>query len=354
MKHLFSPLHLKTLTIPNRIVVSPMCQYSATEGFANDWHLVHLGQFAIGRAGAIIQEATAVVPEGRISYSDLGIWSDKHIEFLTRITSFIKSQGTIPGIQLSHAGRKASGEKPWLGRKQFAPNHENGWQTVGPSEIPFNENEVKPHALTVAEIQEIIIAFKQATVRAIKAGYEIIEIHGAHGYLFHQFLSPLINDRKDEYGGTFENRIRFLIEVIDAVKPILTTQSLWVRISADDWAAGGWSLEESVKLAKILEEKGVEVIDVSSGGAVSFQKIKVEPNYQVHFAEKIKSETNLIVGTVGLIKSGLQAEEILEHNKADFVLIGRQFLKDPHFVIQAAKELNIDIPWPSQYDRAKN
>ncbi|WP_010252298.1 NADH:flavin oxidoreductase/NADH oxidase [Myroides injenensis] len=354
MKHLFTTLHLKTLTIPNRIVVSPMCQYSATEGFANDWHLVHLGQFAIGKAGAIIQEATAVVPEGRISYSDLGIWSDEHIEFLTRITSFIKSQGTIPGIQLSHAGRKASGEKPWLGRKQFAPTHENGWQTVGPSEIPFNENDLKPHALTIAEIEEIVIAFKQATVRAIKAGYEIIEIHGAHGYLFHQFLSPLINDRKDNYGGSFENRIRFLIEVIDAIKPILTTQSLWVRISADDWAAGGWSLEESVKLAKILQEKGVEVIDVSSGGAVSFQKIKVEPNYQVHFAEKIKKETNLIVGTVGLIKSGQQAEEILEHDKADFVLVGRQFLRDPHFVLQAAADLNVDIPWANQYDRAKN
>ncbi len=353
MKKLFTPLMLKNHTLKNRVVVSPMCQYSAVNGFATDWHLVHLGQYAIGQVAAIIQEATAVVPEGRITYADLGIWDDAQIEKLKQITSFIKEQNCIPGIQLAHAGRKASCEKPWISRKQIAPSEDNGWQTVSSCDIPFNTDESKPLALTVKDIENTIEAFKQATRRAIEAGYEIIELHGAHGYLIHQFFSPLINKRTDEYGGSFENRIRFLLEIVSAIKPLISTQSLWVRISASDWAEGGWNIEESVKLAKILQEMGVEVIDVSSGGGVRHQEIPVALNYQVPFAEAIKKQTKLITGTVGLIKTGTQAEEILQAEKADFILLGREFLRDPHFVMNAAIELNEDIKWAPQYERGK-
>lgn len=353
MKKIFQPLVLKTQNIPNRIVVSPMCQYTATDGFANDWHLVHLGQYAIGKAGAIIQEATAVTPEGRISYGDLGIWKDAHIEKYKQITSFIKSQGSIPGIQLAHAGRKASTEKPWLGRRQIAPEEENGWQTIGPSEIPFALNDVPPHAMTLCEIKDMVQHFQKATERAIKAGYEIIEIHGAHGYLVHQFLSPLINNRTDEYGGTFENRSRFLLEIIEATQKVLNKASLWVRISATDWAENGWNLEESIALCKILKEQGVEVVDVSTGGGVAHQNIISGYNYQVPFAEKIKSETGIVTGTVGLITNGKQANEILENNQADFVLIGREFLRNPQFVLRAAEELEEEVTWPYQYERGK-
>ncbi|MBB1151266.1 NADH:flavin oxidoreductase/NADH oxidase [Myroides sp. NP-2] len=353
MRKLFSSLALKHHTLKNRLVVSPMCQYTATDGFANNWHLVHLGQFAIGQAAAVIQEATAVVPEGRITYGDLGIWSDAHIEKLEEITQFIKEQNCIPGIQLAHAGRKASCEKPWITRDQIAPNQPNGWQTVGPSTLAFNEKDHPPVALTKMAIAQTVEAFKQATRRAITAGYEIIELHGAHGYLIHQFFSPLINTRRDEYGGSFENRIRFLLEIIDAIQPLLTTQSLWVRISATDWAEGGWNMEESVALAKILQDKGVEVIDVSSGGGVRHQQITTGPNYQVPFASEIKTNTSLIVGTVGEIKTGQQAEDILQQNKADLILLGREFLRDPHFVMTASAQLDEEIPWASQYERGK-
>lgn len=353
MKKIFQPLKLKTQNLPNRIVVSPMCQYTATDGFANDWHLVHLGQFAIAKAGAIIQEATAVSPEGRISYGDLGIWKDTHIEKYKQITDFIKSQGSIPGIQLAHAGRKASTEKPWLGRRQITPQEENGWQTIGPSEIPFAANDIPPHAMTLVEIKEMVTHFQKATKRAIESGYEIIEIHGAHGYLVHQFLSPLINNRTDEYGGSFKNRIRFLVEIIEAVQKVINKASLWVRISATDWAEHGWNLEESVALCKILKEKGVEVIDVSTGGGVAHQNIISGYNYQVPFAEKIKSETGILTGAVGLITNGEQANEILENNQADIVLVGREFLRNPQFVLRAAEQLGENIAWPSQYERGK-
>lgn len=353
MKKLFTPLILKNHTLKNRVVVSPMCQYSAENGYATDWHLVHLGQYAIGQVAAIIQEATAVVPEGRITYADLGIWDDTHIEKLKQITSFIKQQNCVPGIQLGHAGRKASCEKPWINRNQIAPSQINGWQTVSSSDVPFNLEDVQPKALSKEEIANTIEAFKQATRRAIEAGYEIIELHGAHGYLIHQFFSPLINKRTDEYGGSFENRIRFATELVAAIKPEITTQSLWIRISATDWAEGGWNIEESVKLAKILKEMGVEVIDVSSGGAVRHQNITSGPNYQVPFAEIIKKQSNLITGTVGLIKTGIQAEDILQEEKADFILLGREFLRDPHFVMNAAVELNEDIAWAPQYERGK-
>lgn len=353
MSKLFTPLNLSTIRLKNRIVVAPMCQYSSTNGFATDWHLVHLGQYAIGQAGAIIQEATAVTPEGRITYADLGIWSDNHIEKLKQITTFIKAQGCIAGIQLSHAGRKASCEKPWIKRVQISPDSDKGWQTVAPSNIPFNSDENPPEEMSLQQIANTIQAFKDATIRAIEAGYEIIELHAAHGYLMHQFLSPLINNRTDQYGGSFENRIRFITETVDAIKPMLTNQSLWVRISATDWAEGGWTIEESVELSKILQTKGVEVMDVSTGGAVRHQKINAMPNYQVPFAEAIKQQTKILTGTVGMIKTGTQAEEILQANQADFILLAREFLRDPHFPMTAAHELGIDIPWVNQYERGK-
>ncbi|KGE15106.1 NADH:flavin oxidoreductase/NADH oxidase [Sphingobacterium deserti] len=353
MAILFEKFPLSRITLPNRLVVSPMCQYSGQDGFANDWHLVHLGQFAIGKAGAVIQEATAVVPEGRISFWDLGIWKDEHIEKYQQITAFIKSQGSVPGIQLAHAGRKASDNKPWQGRTQFAPDTEYGWQTVAPSAIPFHEKDHTPIALELTAIQALVERFREAAERAIKAGYEIIEIHAAHGYLIHQFLSPLVNQRTDEYGGSFENRIRFLLEVVDAVAQVATEQSLWVRISASDWADGGWDIEQSVALTAILKQKGVEVIDVSSGGAVRHQQIDVGPNYQVGFAERIKRKTGLTTAAVGIITSGTQAEEILKQQQADLILVARAFLDDPHLVYHAAQDLDVDLEWADQYSRAK-
>lgn len=353
MSLLFTPLQLKNQKLQNRIVVAAMCQYSAENGYATPWHFMHLGQFAAGKAGAIIQEATAVVPEGRISYKDLGLWEDGQIAKLKEITSFIKSQGSVPGIQLAHAGRKASTNLPWINRDQFGPNHENGWQTVAPSALAFHPSDHAPIALSITEINDLIVKFKNATTRAVKAGYEIIEIHGAHGYLIHQFLSPLCNKRTDEYGGSFENRIRFLIEIIKAVKTELTTQSIWVRLSATDWAEGGWNLDETVALCKILKDLEVEVIDVSTGGAVREQKIDVKPNYQVPFADAVKNKAQITTGAVGLITTGKQAEDILQNKQADFILIGREFLRNPHFVYACAMDLNQDIPWANQYERGK-
>lgn len=353
MAILFEHFPLKNLSLPNKIVVSPMCQYSAEDGFANDWHLVHLGQFAIGKAGAVIQEATAVLPEGRISYWDLGIWKDEHIEKYKQITDFIKAQGSIPGIQLAHAGRKGSDNKPWEGRAQFAPDSVYGWQTVAPSALPFHPKDNPPVALLKEDIAYIIDNFRQAAARAVAAGYQIIEIHAAHGYLIHQFLSPLVNLREDEYGGSFENRIRLLLDIITAIQPLLADCSLWVRISASDWAEGGWDLEQSIALTKILKEKGVEVIDVSSGGAVRQQQIAVQPGYQVPFAAAIKRETGLSTAAVGIITSGAQAEEILQHGQADLILVARAFLDDPHFVYHAARDLQVELPWANQYSRAK-
>ncbi|TDS09734.1 NADH:flavin oxidoreductase/NADH oxidase [Sphingobacterium paludis] len=353
MAILFNEFSLPRITLPNRLVVSPMCQYSGHDGFANDWHLVHLGQFAIGKAGAVIQEATAVVPEGRISFWDLGIWKDDHIEKYRQITAFIKAQGSIPGIQLAHAGRKGSDNKPWQGRAQFAPDSEYGWQTVAPSAIPFHEKDHTPIALTITEIRDLVVRFREAAERAVKAGYDIIEIHAAHGYLIHQFLSPLVNQRTDAYGGSFENRIRFLLEIVEVVAEVTTDQSLWVRISASDWADGGWDVAQSVALTNILKEKGVEVIDVSSGGAVRHQQIDVGPNYQVGFAQTIKEGTGLTTAAVGIITSGAQAEEILQKQHADLILVARAFLDDPHLAYHAAQELDVNLAWADQYARAK-
>lgn len=353
MSLLFSPLALKNITLNNRLVVSPMCQYSAEDGFANHWHLIHLGQFAIGKAGAIIQEATAVSPEGRISYGDLGLWKDEHIPALQDIVNFVHDQGGLIGLQLAHAGRKASFDKLWLGRDQLPPTHENGWTTVAPSSIPFNPEDSLPESLTVEQIQDIIQNFKAAAKRAVIAGYDIIEIHAAHGYLIHQFLSPLTNLRTDIYGGSFENRIRFLCDIIAVLKEVMVKQSLWLRISATDWVDGGWDIVESIRLAKHVQELGVEVIDVSTGGNDLHQQITVKENYQVPFAERIKQETNLITGTVGLIKRAEQAEAILEEKKADLIFIARGFLQNPHLAKKFAYDLGDDIAWPVQYERAK-
>ncbi|UUV22700.1 NADH:flavin oxidoreductase/NADH oxidase [Paenimyroides aestuarii] len=353
MSLLFQPLELQNHTLKNRMVVSPMCQYSAENGFATNWHLVHLGQFAIGKAGLIMQEATAVVPEGRITYGDLGLWNDAQIPALKNIVDFVHSQGSLIGIQLAHAGRKASTNKPWINRNQFLPEHENGWQTVGVSTLPYHQKDHPPVALTKQNIQEIIQAFKQSAQRAVTAGYNVVELHAAHGYLIHQFFSPLINNRSDEYGGSFENRIRFLLEIVEQVQQVLTNQSLWVRISATDWAEGGWTCFESVKLAHILKQKNVEVIDVSTGGAVAHQQIPEHENYQVPFANRIKTETNMITGAVGLITHAKQAEAILQKKEADFVSIARGFLQNPHLVYDFANELNVAIDWAPQYERGK-
>lgn len=353
MSILFSPLQLNNQILKNRLVVSPMCQYSAEDGFANHWHLVHLGQFAIGKAGTIIQEATAVVPEGRISYGDLGLWNDEQIPALKAITNFVHAQDGAIGIQLAHAGRKSSTNKPWLSRDQFHPIHPHGWQTVAPSPIPFNESDHPPIDLSIREIHELVQSFQDAAKRAVQADYDIIEIHGAHGYLIHQFLSPLSNHRTDSYGGTFENRIRFLLEIIEAVKEVLVDQSLWLRISATDWADGGWNLEESVRLAKIVKKMGIEIIDVSSGGCVRHQQIPVKENYQVPFAESIKKESEILTGAVGLIKKAIQAEAILENKQADLIFIGRGFLQNPHLATQFAQDLGENIDWLPQYQRGK-
>ncbi len=349
---LFSPIQIKDCWLKNRIVISPMCQYSSTDGFANDWHLVHLGSRASGGAGLIIQEATAVAPEGRISPEDLGIWKDEHIEKLKAITAFIKSQNAVPGIQLAHAGRKASVSSPWKGNKKLDAS-QGGWQTVAPSAIGYHDDET-PVALDKIGIQKVIFDFKTATKRAVQAGYEVLEIHAAHGYLNHQFLSPLSNSRTDEYGGSFENRIRFTLEVLAAVQTEWPANlPLFVRISATDWAEGGWNVEESIQFSKILKEKGVDLIDVSSGGLVSHQKIPLEAGYQVPFAEKIKKETRILTGAVGLITEAYQAEEIVVSEKADLVLFARASLRDPNLALHFAKALETEVPWPVQYERAK-
>ena len=350
---LFSPLQIKSLTFKNRIVISPMCQYSAEDGFANNWHLVHLGSRASGGAALIIQEATSVSPEGRISPADLGLWKDEQIEKMKAINQFIISQNAIPGIQLAHAGRKASMSEPWNGNKRLDESN-GGWNPVAPSAISNHSNEKLPIALDKTGIQKVISDFKSATKRAVQAGFQVMEIHAAHGYLLHQFLSPLTNFRTDEYGGSFENRIRFTLEVLEAVQSEwLTDLPLFVRISATDWAEGGWNIEESVQLSKILKEKGVDLIDVSSGGLVSHQKITLKPGYQIPFAEIIKKETGILTGAVGLITKSSQAEEIVATGKSDLVLFARESLRDPNLALNFAKELGTEIQWPKQYERAK-
>jgi 2,4-dienoyl-CoA reductase-like NADH-dependent reductase (Old Yellow Enzyme family) len=353
MSKLLSPITIKEIQLKNRITVSPMCQYSAKDGFANDWHLVHYGSRAVGGAALIIQEATAVSAEGRITPSDLGIYQEEHIEQLKSITDFIHGQGAVAGIQLAHAGRKASCATPGNGGKQLKSDI-GGWATVAPSPIAFNPDDEVPTALDQNDIQKVIADFKTAALRALQAGYKIIEIHAAHGYLIHQFLSPLSNHRKDIYGGSFENRIRLLLDIVKAIQtvwpPVLP---LFVRISATDWVEDGWNLTEAVQLSSILKMTGVDLIDCSSGGLVPYAKIPFGPGYQVPFAESIKKETGILTGSVGMITEARQAEDILENGMADLILMARESLRDPYFALHAAKVLGDDIAWPLQYQRAK-
>lgn len=350
---LYSPFQLKGLTLPNRIVVSPMCQYSCKDGMANDWHLVHLGSRAVGGAGLVFTEAAAVSPEGRISPDDLGIWKDEQIEPLRRVTTFIREQGAKSGIQLAHAGRKASTAPPWEGRHQVDVNN-RGWQTVAPSSIPFNEDDIVPAKLTIDEIHQIVKSFSDAAKRSIEAGFDTIEIHAAHGYLINQFTSPLTNKRSDEYGGSFENRVRLLMEVTQAIHKVIPDgMPLFVRISAEEWAEGGHTINDSVEVAKLLKESGADLIDCSSGGVVENQQVFAGKNYQVPFAAQIKKEANIATGAVGLITDVVQAEEILQAGKADLIFLGREMLRNPYIALREADKIGEQIEWPDQYKRGK-
>lgn len=351
---LFTPFTLRGLTLRNRIVVSPMCQYSSADGFATDWHLVHLGSRAVGGAALVIAEATAVSPEGRISPHDLGIWNDAHVEMLKRITTFIDAQGSIAGIQLAHAGRKASVDAPWRGGAPLDES-QGGWRPLlAPSAEAFSSRTAVPEALTVDEIQRVIGDFQRATRRAREAGFRVIELHGAHGYLVHEFLSPLSNKRTDEYGGSFENRVRFALEIVDAVRAEWPAElPLLMRVSSTDWVAGGWDIEQTVELSRLLKQHGVDLVDCSSGGNVAAVKIPVVPGYQVEFAERIRREAGIPTGAVGLITDPRQAAKIIESGEADVVILARELLRDPYWPLRAARVLDAPITWPDQYLRAK-
>lgn len=355
MPHLFEPFTLRGLTLKHRIVVSPMCMYSSRDGFANDWHLVHLGSRACGGAALVFTEATSVEAEGRISPDDLGLWKDEHIEFLRRITTFIKSQSSAPGIQLAHAGRKASTLSPQEGKRGIVSKENGGWMPLAPSPIPFNPGDPSPEELTVEGIQRIVRKFREAAARALAAGFEVVEMHSAHGYLLNEFLSPLANHRKDAYGGSFDNRTRIVREVTAAVREVWPeSKPLFLRISATDWKEPeGWTIEQSVELAKMVRGLGVDLIDCSSGGLVPDAKIPAAPGYQIPFAERIRREAGIATGAVGLITTTAQADEIIRAGKADLVLMARGFLRDPYFPLRAAAELGHDIEWPKQYLRAK-
>ena len=354
MSQLFTPLQIRDIILGNRIVVSPMCQYSANDGMANDWHLVHLGSRAVGGAGLVFTEATAVSPVGRISPHDLGIWKDEHIEGLRRIVKFVRAQGSEIGIQLAHAGRKASVQEPWNGNR-LIKEEEGGWPVLAPSPVAYDAHYAEPVELTTAGIREVVAEFKAAARRAMLAGFKVVEIHAAHGYLIHQFLSPLSNRRNDEYGGSFENRARLLMEIVDAVRSGWPPgYPLFVRISSTDWAAGGWAVEDALRLAGMLKERGVDVIDCSSGGLVPYQKIPAGPGYQVEFSQKIRSATGILTGAVGIITDAVQAETLIVTGQADLIFLARQLLRDPYFPLHAAAELRQkDIHWPLQYERAR-
>ena len=350
---LFTPLTVKGITLKNRIVVSPMCQYSSVEGLANDWHLVHLGSRAVGGAALVMVEATAVTAQGRISPDDMGIWSDKHVEAFLPITRFIESQASVPGIQLAHAGRKASTYSPWKGKGAIKPG-QGDWETLAPSALPFQEDWHRPKAMTVGDLLATKEAFVLAAQRAFKAGFEFLEVHSAHGYLLHQFLSPLSNQRKDEYGGSLENRMRYPLEVVKAVREAWPDNlPLAVRISATDWAEGGWTLEESVEFAKRLKALGVDLVDCSSGGLVPHARIELGPGYQLPFSERIKKEAGIHTMAVGMITEPAQAQQVLDEGKADLVVMARAFLRDPYWALHAAQALGVDVKWPVQYTAVK-
>jgi 2,4-dienoyl-CoA reductase-like NADH-dependent reductase (Old Yellow Enzyme family) len=350
--NLFDELQIRDVLFRNRIVVSPMCQYSSSDGFASDWHLVHLGSRAVGGASLIFTEACAVSAEGRISPQDLGIWKDDHISFLSRIAQFLLGQGTVPGIQLAHAGRKGSTARPWE-PGGFVPESQGGWKPVAPSAIPFSNTYAQPVALDAAGIQGVIEDFAAAAVRALQAGFKVVEIHSAHGYLLHEFLSPLANQRTDSYGGSLENRTRLLREVVTAVRRVWPAGfPLFVRISATDWVPGGWDLEQSVALAESLGPLGVDLIDCSSGGMAPNAQIPVAPGYQVPFAAEIRERTGIMTGAVGMITSAGQADAILDQGKADVVILAREFLRQPYWPLAVARDLGFPVSWPVQYLRA--
>ena len=352
MSLLFEPMTLRGTQIRNRAWVSPMCQYSSADGMPDDWHLVHLGQFATGGAGLVLTEASAVTPEGRISPEDAGIWSDAHADAWARVAAFVRGQGARVGIQLAHAGRKGSTFAPWRGRGSV-PYEQGGWEAVAPSAVPFGSFD-QPRALSTDEVAAIPGAFAAAAQRSIGVGFEVLEIHSAHGYLLHEFLSPLANRRDDAYGGSFEHRIRLLVEAVDAVRGAVPEATpLLVRISATDWVEGGWDVDQSVALATVLREHGVDLVDVSSGGLSPDQQIEVGPGYQVPFAHRVRNEGGVATGVVGMITEPQQAEQVLADGSADAVLLARALLRDPHWALRAAAELDPDCAaWPAQYERA--
>ncbi len=353
MSQLFSPLSIRGIEFKNRIFVSPMCQYSSEDGNPTDWHLVHLGSRAVGGAALVIAEATAVSPEGRISPQDIGIWSDQHIPAFQKITKFIKQQGSVPGIQLAHAGRKAGTKAPWKGGGPLEDPAEQ-WQTIAPSAIPFDSNYPLPKEMTTDDMQILQRQFESATKRALKSGFELIELHMAHGYLMHEFLSPLSNKRSDEFGGNLDNRMRYPLEITKAIRETLPDHfPLLVRISATDWVDDGWDLSQSVQFSRKLQKIGIDLIDCSSGGILPEIKIPATVGYQTHFATEIRKKTGIKTGAVGKITSPQQAEHIITTGQADAVILGREFLRHPYWPLHAARDLGIDLSWPRQYQRAK-
>lgn len=353
MSKLFSTLKIREVEIKNRIAVSPMCMYSAVEGFPTQWHMVHLGTRATGGAGIVIQEATSVCSEGRISIGDLGLWNDEQTYVYKKITNFIASQNCIPGIQLAHAGRKASAHLGWE-KEGSIKIEEGGWKTYAPSAVAFSEKYTEPIEMSIDDISKAVDDFRLAAMRSILAGYKIIELHFAHGYLVHEFLSPLSNFRKDNYGGTFEKRCRLAMDITKTVRDVIPEGiPLFARISSTDWTDGGWTVVDSVAFAKLLIDAGVDIIDCSSGGNVSGAKIPVAPGYQVPFASQIKHEADILTCAVGLITQPMQAEEIIADNHADLVLLGREVLRNPYWPLETARKLNADIDYPKQYLRAR-
>ncbi|MHA6798012.1 NADH:flavin oxidoreductase/NADH oxidase [Bounagaea algeriensis] len=352
MSRLFEPFKLRDVEIRNRAWVSPMCQYSATDGVPNDWHLVHLGQFALGGAGLVIAEASGISPEGRISPADTGIYNDEQVAAWQRITGFLREHGAAPGIQLAHAGRKASTTAPWDGERSISPA-DGGWETVSSTAQPFGEL-AAPRALTTDEVAAIPERFAEAVRRADEAGFDVVELHFAHGYLAHQFYSPLVNDRTDHYGGDFDGRVRLLLEITEAVRAVWPEgKPVLARISATDWVDGGWTGDDSARLARLLVERGADLVDASTGGAVPNASIPVKSGYQVQFARQIRMDADVPTGAVGLITSPEQAEEIISAGSADAVLLARELLRDPHWPLRAADALRAESHWPKQYERAR-
>ncbi|MDA8137270.1 MAG: NADH:flavin oxidoreductase/NADH oxidase [Desulfobacteraceae bacterium] len=353
MNRLFSPFSVKDVTFRNRIFVSPMCQYSCREGVPNEWHMVHLGSRAVGGAGLVIVEATAVSPEGRISPFDCGLWSDAQAEAFKPITTFIKAQGCRAGIQIAHAGRKASTDAPWHGGGMVAPG-DGGWQPLAPSPLPFSPSSPMPREMTATDLDQVVAQFEAAAGRALQAGFEVLELHMAHGYLLHEFLSPLSNHRGDAYGGTLQNRLRLPLRVAGQVRKLWPARlPLFVRISCTDWVEGGWDLTQSIQFCRELKALGVDLIDCSSAAVVPDAKVPVAPGFQVPLAAAIRKEAAMATGAVGLITSAVQAEQILATGQADVVLLAREMLRDPYWPLHAAKVLGVDIEWPRQYLRAK-